>query len=239
MAINAATYKAVFRNVDQNQCEEKIREGGTAVAMEYVLMHPDAYKSFCGFLKIEMSAENIQFWHAVAQFEELCTVMSGLDKSAKDGGSRSESPSYSPSKARRGSVQSSSIQRMSSTISRDSTIRMQANAMSKVKDMACLIMAQYVSEGAVEQVNIPGPMRKETEASYKAWLESLRGSEEFDPLTIFAKAKREVFTLMKKDSFPRWKDTPEFLQLVEKLRQTSSGDGKQSIQPKRRKTTKK
>ncbi|OQR95090.1 hypothetical protein THRCLA_08021 [Thraustotheca clavata] len=86
------------------------------------------------------------------------------------------------------------------------------------RKMACYLYETYISETAPKQVNIDHQMRENVLQQLKLICASdiMNESEEMEiELTMFEPAKNEITRLMVKDSFPRFKRSPYFAQMLE------------------------
>ena len=70
------------------------------------------------------------------------------------------------------------------------------------------LCAQYVARNAAKQVNVNDAQRKQVEAAVEA--------KQVDKLT-FQAARREILSLMSKDSYKRFAATPAFTKLLEEV----------------------
>lgn len=114
-------------------------------------------------------------------------------------------------------------------------------------DVALSIMTKYIEDQSHLQVNIPGKMRVETEENFKMWTVKMPNDHEIpdeisDPDQIrqyvdlsflkikdlFRKPKKEIFELLKKDTYARLKQTQEFVDFVNSVkpydRQNTNGN---------------
>jgi len=70
------------------------------------------------------------------------------------------------------------------------------------------IMGRYIANSATEQVNIKGPS--------KVQLESMMKDKKINRY-MFDKAQKEIFELLSRDSFPRFKKQPAFTKYLQKM----------------------
>lgn len=223
-------------------CEIKMRLAGKNVDLEYIIMHPEGYTAFLRFLQIEHATENLAFWHAIDRFEETCALINKetVETEGKNDGGGNNKSAHSASNAslsrfvgHSGRMSTSariSAGAMSSRISAGassvsivhaeaSTTRSHTNNIKVLQDVGRSIMDKYIYEASPDQVNIPGKMRQETENLFNSWIACLSYTEdgekpEIEPLDIFHRAKKEIFDLLKKDPFVRWKQTVEFGEFI-------------------------
>ena len=91
------------------------------------------------------------------------------------------------------------------------TYEQQEEGSEMMKEHAKRIWEKYLSEDAPDQINITGEVDKQ-----------IKDAVLYDKITsrLFDKAQKEIFTLMKNDSYPKFVRTPEFkkLELIERKR---------------------
>jgi CRP-like cAMP-binding protein len=74
LSINESTYRAVFTNRNK-LAEVNIRLLGGNVELQDILAHPKGHDLISAFMNEEHSAENLNFWNAVDQFETMVTLI--------------------------------------------------------------------------------------------------------------------------------------------------------------------
>ena len=97
----------------------------------------------------------------------------------------------------------------------------QRGDLQNIHDTADSVANKFIVVGSEFEVNIPGKMRKLILENLKVY-KGLTENGEIDHLTsyrhLFTDAKKEIYCLMEKDIFPRWKATPNYKAFIDSIR---------------------
>lgn len=181
--------------------EQKISYAGIHAELHLILSCPKGFDEFSVFIAQEHSAENLEFFTAVNNFESFCEKTShrlnlGNRNSFSGAVGESVKISHEPAFKQRGDLQS-------------------------IHDTAQSVADKFIIEKSEFEVNIPGKMRKmilENLKSYGGLTENGEVSHLASYQHLFTDAKKEIYCLMEKDIFPRWKATSKYKAFVDSIR---------------------
>jgi len=195
LAIDAKTFKLFFQGNPNALAEVQIRMLGEKADLLSVLMIPRARVLFRNFLETEHAEENMVFWEAVDSFEGK----------------------YKPGD-----------QSMEVVLEQDSTKTLPQYEEAKN------IWDSYLKVGAELQVNISSKMRQNIQKMISMcgkWTDGIdvvndgtttrkmleTSCEYLRSRTVFNEAKQEIYRLMVRDSYPRFKKSDPFIVFIKEI----------------------
>lgn len=202
-------------------CELNIRMKRESVELEHLIGFPTGYNLVLRFAESEMASESLQFWWAAERFNEMMQCLkTDFDKMCNSFYSR-----HSSSDGNEVTL-AKTINTMSLRKQRDETSGIIEMKLRELYDVANSIIKEFIVHGAEKQINIPGSMREEIEKSIEEWLEEINGEMNLNiagiilaiAADLFQKSKKEVYELLKKDTYLRFKATNQFKEFVTSMK---------------------
>ena len=248
LAFRREDFLHVFSQDQKTLIEIKLRAMGGETELIYILHHAQGCSLFIKFLEGEFATENLLFWQDVEAFERAARAYQResqrmLQSDASAPVTTSSSSSSSPAApALRDQEEEKSLDRLLANRGRLAAGKSRgsdaphhadpAPSIDVLLSMAKAIVSTYVTAGSQTQVNLPSSQRVAIEAAFNGWAATCgestkqgRRNELDDGLArLFTTASKEVYELLRKDGFVRWKRTPEFAEFLRNLKQQRQGD---------------
>lgn len=250
LAFRREDFLHVFSQDQKTLIEIKLRAMGGETELIYILHHAQGCGLFLKFLEGEFATENLLFWQAVEAFERGARayqresqrlLQSAASANATAGPTlrdHEEEKSMDRLLAKRATAASPTGKAAPgaddvphySVEGNDEP----APPIEKLISMAGAIISAYVTTGSMTQVNIPSNQRVAIEAAFSSWTSNCSESSKHgrrndldDGLALlFTTASKEVYELLRKDGFVRWKRTPDFAEFLRNLKQQKHADVK-------------
>ena len=223
--MTAKSFNDIFNNNSESS-EVKIRMAGKRVELQVILDYPQTYALFEKFLKKEHNEENISFYHSVKRYDVMLHLVG--DKMTK---LASKAVPKSPSSASFSDMSDAAMeshQHASNAATSDLLLSL-AHSIRELLDIAQADCATFIDEGSKEQVNVSGTTRLAVmteirriavcKSAYDELISSDAASvqavlQAAKPLVealsrVFDRPKKEIYEVMSKDPFHRWKQTEE------------------------------
>jgi hypothetical protein len=223
LVIHEKTYHSVSDYKNKSSplfVQQKISYAGDHAELHLILSCEKGYQAFSVFIVQEHSAENLEFFTAVNSFESFVASsahrLTASSPTAMSTVSQTESINVVQDDLEGGekhSLRRSSEKKIGNSVHR---FEMQA-----IHDAAESVVNKFISQGSNLEVNIPGKMRSSILENVKSYKELTdRGETEHHSsyLHVFTDAKKEIYCLMEKDIFPRWKNTRAYKSFLEEIR---------------------
>lgn len=186
-SIDKQNFHHIFGENKQALAEFELRLLRGKIELHQLLGHPSGVSMFREFLLSAHAEENLNFWLRVTEFEEKfrTVVVTKAEKNGEEVVGQMNDDEHNDGEPTR--------------FSQESEIAKEA------KD----IYVKYCDEHTPEQVNIPGSMRDELK---KRIFETDDEDEEEESIKhdVFSAARHEIYRIMVRDSYPRFRRSPEF-----------------------------
>eukprot|EP00607_Mallomonas_marina_P008528 CAMPEP_0182418454 /NCGR_PEP_ID=MMETSP1167-20130531/2880_1 /TAXON_ID=2988 /ORGANISM="Mallomonas Sp, Strain CCMP3275" /LENGTH=626 /DNA_ID=CAMNT_0024592667 /DNA_START=560 /DNA_END=2440 /DNA_ORIENTATION=+ len=150
ISVDANHFRSVFDAEQNSKCEAQIRLIGESVDLIYIIRSTKGYGKFMKFLEKEHSTEGLLFWQAVDRFEDMCerlTVKTYHEEEREKERERGREDNNGEERERERTVKEMPDYHM-------------------LHEMAACIMKRFILDGAVNQVNIQGNLRKQIEKDF-------------------------------------------------------------------------
>jgi len=209
LEFNKRDFISIFTHDRISLAELEIRLLAEKTRLCHILLHPVGQQLFHDFLCSEYSQESVDFWKDAERFRSVFTSSNRISTQAQgssvrtNGGSSVRSEKSNPLASILGQSKKDSLRAEESSpqILRRKSLR-QAN----MEQEALKIYEKYIAESSPNWVNISGTVRREISEKVK--------NSDIDE-KIFQTAQEEIYELMEKDPFQRFKGSECFGKLLE------------------------